>query len=168
MRGYPLVNFASFNTIELCDFIAQRVYADVEDRLDRLQQSFDRYPTAFESEDEEHLLPILFLQLADQCRQLLRLETLALFPHMRNQAQAGLTPSISSNTAHQLAQAQKIMLSQTWRLGLTLNFYVSPRAYNTEEQILVNDLHLLSCLLQDWVVLVQHHLVARTENASFE
>jgi len=166
MRRYPLINFSTFSLTEFCDFIADRLYADVQQLLDELQKNFDQYPGIFEEEDNKRLLPFLFLQLSDQCRQLLRLETLALFPHIRNQLKNGLSPAISPKTMQQLEQAQKVMLSHSWRIGITLNFYVAKNNRSVPEQIIANDLHLLSSLLQDWVNLVQNHLFEHTATSN--
>lgn len=166
MRSYPNINFSDFSLIELCDFVTDRIAPDIHQLLKKIHDPLMEDDTLFKHIEAGDLLSIQFLRLEDECNQLLRLETLAFFPFVSKQVINGEKPVINNTITEKLLSSQELILTLICKIRLSMNNFLSLKKYSSIEQIIVNDFTTLESMLQDWILLVQNHIVNRINNTN--
>ena len=158
MRSYPNINFSVFSIFEVCDFVMDRVHIDIEIQLDSIQKAVSENDNIFLQLDKQHILPILFLQLKDECNQLIRLESLIFFPFIKSKI---TEPEffIPEPILKKLFGYQELIMALYSRIKLNMNNFLSMQQYSSTEQIIINDLGKLESLISDWIYLVQNNII---------
>lgn len=163
MRSYPNINFSRFSIDEVCNFVADRMHLDIGGQLVNLQKAVYENDNIFKQIDQQHILPVLFVQLKDECEQLVRLESLVFFPFIRNKRnEPGF--QISEQTKQKLFGCQELIMALYYRIKLSLKNFLSKDPYSPAEQIIINDLKNLEYLLSDWMYLVQNNIIDSVKN----
>src|SRR5690554_4470343 len=125
MRQYPYINFTSFTILEICEFVKNKISKDMEYLFALLHKEVIEKESILFEEDSEGLLSLQFLQLQDECKQLMRLETLALFPYIREQMEQSEQVHVNPKTSELLFKSQQKVLSLMNKIKYNLNRFTS-------------------------------------------
>lgn len=159
MRKFPLINFSLFTSVELCDFVSDRVHHEVKRLLAILHNAIVDKEVELFSADIEPMFSLHLMQFEDKCNMLIRLENLVLFPFIKAQALKDAKGRLSEESINHLIKLQEQTRALTIQLRLSINNYLTKVNYKSQDLIIINDMIALEMLIDDWISLVQYKLM---------
>lgn len=159
VKCYPNINLSTFSLIESCDFVTDRIHSDLSNVMNSLTRNLFENDKLFLEFDKEQVLSILFVQLKDECEQLIRLEAFVFLPFLRNKIKHN-DYSLPESAVEKIFSNQNLILSLLFRIKHhTHHDFKAIPAFSPVEQIITNDLTLFENLMSDWTYIVREKIV---------
>ncbi|MBX2985406.1 MAG: hypothetical protein KF882_05520 [Bacteroidia bacterium] len=163
MKSYPNIDFSSFSIIESCDFVSDRIHQDISRNMNALTKSLFENDGLFLETDKEQVLSILFVQLKDECEQLIRLESFVFLPFLRKKIILD-DYTLPESAVDKIFNYQHTVLTLLYRLKHHVNDFKINQHLLPVEQIIINDLSHLEILMSDWTNIVREKIVKSIRN----
>ncbi len=162
MQAAHLVNMNDLEPADLCNYLEHKSYTGIQQSLQTISHYMEDLLQQPDGVEQVQLCSLLFAKLKDEADQLMRNDTLIIFPLIRNDK--GTKPCTARRLPVALIRTmdQKIM-QLLERVRHQSNNYISKPSWGTALRICNNELYQLEQKLQQIIYLKENSLLPKVE-----
>ncbi|MES2774803.1 MAG: hypothetical protein V4722_11500 [Bacteroidota bacterium] len=162
MQASHLVNVTELEPADLCNYLEHKCYTGLGQSLQTITHYIEDLSAEPEGAEQVHLCSLLFQKLKDETGQLIRNDTLIIFPLIRNDK--GTKPCTARKLPVELIRSmhQKIM-QLLERIRHQNNNYISKPTWSNTLRICTNELFQLEQQLQQVIYMKENTLLPKVE-----
>jgi iron-sulfur cluster repair protein YtfE (RIC family) len=162
MQAAHLVNINELEPADLCNYLEHKSYSGIQQSLQTISHYIEDLLQQPDGAEQVHLCSLLFAKLKDEVEQLMRNDTLIIFPLIRNDK--GTKPCTARKLPVELIRTmnQKIM-QLLERIRHQSNNYISKSTWGNALRICNNELYQLEQQLQQVIYIKENSLLPKVE-----
>lgn len=147
---------------KLCNYIDNKHYQPIKRLLDTLTDYIEEWTGESEDSEKVEVLSILFYRLKDEIEQLIRNDTLIIFPLIRNDQQ--VTPCKGRKLpAEMIHNKNKKIMYLLDKLRHLANDYIAKPNWTQQFRLLCDELHNLDQQVLQTIYLKENVLIPKVE-----
>lgn len=157
-----LVEINELATGKLCNYIDNKHYQPIKHLLDTLTDYIEDWTRESEDMEKVEVLSILFYRLKDEIEQLIRNDTLIIFPLLRNDQQ--VDPSKGRKLpVEMIHNKNKKIMYLLDKLRHLANDYIAKPGWTQQYRLLCDELHNLEQQVLQTIYLKENVLLPKVE-----
>lgn len=157
-----LVEINELSPGKLCNYIDNKYYQPIKRLLDTITDYMEEWTAEASDAEKVEVLSILFYRLKDEIEQLIRNDTLIIFPLIRNDQEVEATKSrkLPADMIHNKNKKIMYLLDKLRHLA---NDYIAKPAWTQQFRLLCDELHNLDQQVLQTIYLKENVLVPKVE-----
>lgn len=147
---------------KLCNYIDNKFYQPIRRQLDTIRDYIEEWTSEPGEQEKVELVSILFYRLKDEIEQLIRNDTLIIFPLIRNDQQVAPCQGRKLPTEMIHNKNKKIMYLLD-KMRAMANGYIAKPGWTQHYRILCDEMHHLEQQVQQTIYLKENVLLPKVE-----
>ncbi len=157
-----LVEINELSSGKLCSYIENKHYLPVKHSIDTITEYIEEWTEKATDAEQVEVVSILFYRLKDEIEQLIRNDTLIIFPLIRNdqQGEASHTRKLPLEMIHSKNKKIMYLLDKLRHLA---NEYIAKPSWTQEFRLLCDEMHNLDQQVRQTIYLKENVLLPKVE-----
>lgn len=162
MQATHLVNVNEMEPNDLCDYLELKSYSGIQRSLETVSHYMEDLSKGAEDAEKIQLVSLLYQRLKDEVEQLMRNDTIIIFPLIRNQQ--GKAPGSGRKLPEDMIRGMhKKIMQLLERIRQQANNYINKPNWSNAFRVCFNELYDLEQQLQQVIYIKENTLLPKVE-----